>query len=183
MRKVLLVVLFLAAGTAKAVIAIDMGGDGNLSATAVSKTALVTDRIEELQWLDPRSEDVFLLLNLPSGAYLFREKVNLAGAAFGGLVDPALASVTADGWSMLRAFDQNHDGAIRPNDAVWSRLAMWSDRNVDGLPQPAEITALSATAIREIRIPSSGLAGWALSGTTGIKILVKDLSLSGTGAK
>jgi len=55
--------------------------------------------------------------------------------------------VASDGFAALAKFDLNHDGVIDARDPVFSHLRLWSDRNIDGVSQPAELFTLQEMGI------------------------------------
>ncbi len=67
------------------------------------------------------------------------------------------------GFEMLAQYDDNNDGVIDAQDAVWSTLAIWQDRNGDAFSQADEfitfdelgITAISL-AVREVNVVIAG---------------------------
>lgn len=71
-----------------------------------------------------------------------------------------------NGFDVLAEYDDNQDGRIDAQDALWSELRVWVDANRDGVSQLPEIRSLAETGVASIGIaytPSSD--GTALQGT------------------
>ncbi|WP_166507184.1 hypothetical protein [Frigidibacter mobilis] len=63
-----------------------------------------------------------------------------------GKIDDAselLGGRTLDGFSQLSLFDDNGDGAIDVNDAIWAELLIWQDTNSDTVSQHDELSYIS----------------------------------------
>jgi Ca2+-binding RTX toxin-like protein len=65
---------------------------------------------------------------------------------------------TTSGFSMLAAYDTNHDGVIDANDAVFADLMVWRDQNGDGVTDPGELLTLADLDIVSISVQSSATA-------------------------
>jgi hypothetical protein len=57
-----------------------------------------------------------------------------------------------DGFVALAEFDDNHDGRIDADDAVYARLRLWSDRKRNGISETAELLALPQVGLRSISL-------------------------------
>ena len=62
----------------------------------------------------------------------------------------------ADGFSALAQYDDDGDKLINQNDAVFSRLLLWFDRNSDGASQPSELTGLPFKGVTAIHLDAQG---------------------------
>lgn len=51
------------------------------------------------------------------------------------------------GFAALAKYDENRDGLISAEDAVFSQLRLWKDANRDGIAQPEELFSLDAKGI------------------------------------
>ena len=91
-------------------------------------------------WVD--SGDALLVLdrngngNIDTGAELFGD--------FTPLPNGALAP---NGFAALAAFDDNGDGIIDANDAIFSQLRLWRDSNQDGVTNEGELITLEEAGI------------------------------------
>ena len=57
-----------------------------------------------------------------------------------------------NGFEELARFDSNLDGAIDSRDAVFDRLRVWADSNLDGISQAGELLTLSNAGISSINL-------------------------------
>jgi hypothetical protein len=58
----------------------------------------------------------------------------------------------ANGFQALAQYDQNHDGFITNQDAVWDRLRVWIDRNHNGISEPNELYRLDDFHVTSINL-------------------------------
>lgn len=90
---------------------------------------------ERVSWTAPGSDLAFLALDrnqngrIDGGAELFGD------------------AAAANGWEALGVLDANGDGVINANDAAWSALLLWYDRDHDGLSIPAELVPVASSSI------------------------------------
>ena len=56
----------------------------------------------------------------------------------------------ADGYASLAKYDDNKDGKITKDDAVFSKLRLWKDENGDGIAQPNELHSLAEMHVNMI---------------------------------
>jgi len=93
--------------------------------------------------------DAFLVLDrngngrIDDGRELFGEAVGLDNKS------------TLDGFEALSLVDDprhggNADGRVTARDKLFSRLALWSDRNLDGVSQPGELRSLAQAKVSEL---------------------------------
>ena len=61
-------------------------------------------------------------------------------------------TLTVDGFTILAQHDQNGDGVIDAQDAVWQKLVVWQDVNQDGISQEDEMSLLSEFGIVAINV-------------------------------
>jgi len=58
----------------------------------------------------------------------------------------------ANGFDALSEYDDNRDGQIDSSDQIWQYLLLWTDRNHDGISQPAELTPIGASMVTAIEL-------------------------------
>ena len=58
----------------------------------------------------------------------------------------------ANGFDMLAQYDDNGDGVIDANDAVYSQLRLWRDLNGDGVNQADESMSLAEAGVKSINL-------------------------------
>lgn len=59
---------------------------------------------------------------------------------------------TDDGFSILSAHDSNGDGAITGEDQIWESLRVWTDTNLNGFSEVAELHTLDSLLITSISL-------------------------------
>ncbi len=64
-----------------------------------------------------------------------------------------------NGFDVLAEYDDNHDGKIDAQDAIWSELQVWRDANSDGISQAEELHALSDFNIQSFDVAYSQPGG------------------------
>ena len=69
---------------------------------------------------------------------------------FGNQTRLANGSLAANGFEALKEFDSNEDGSVDEQDADWSRLQVWRDRNSNGNLDAGELLSLAAAGIASL---------------------------------
>ncbi|HEX7193070.1 MAG TPA: hypothetical protein VF381_15980 [Thermoanaerobaculia bacterium] len=98
-------------------------------------------------WTAAGANEAFLALDrdnngrITSGAELFGTATLLADG-----------STARNGFEALRELDDNRDGFIDDQDAVWPRLLLWRDLNHNGISEPDEISPVASSNLRRIRL-------------------------------
>ena len=69
---------------------------------------------------------------------------------FGSATMLATGSRAENGFIALRALDSDKDGRITPNDADWSRLLVWSDRDANRASASSELASASSWSLLSI---------------------------------
>ena len=93
---------------------------------------------------------------IKSSEYMFVVKPNSFGSVkgindmFGNNTLGPDGKFAANGFVALAKYDSNSDKAITNEDAVFSELRLWSDKNRDGKSQAGELYSLSEMGIVEI---------------------------------
>lgn len=106
-----------------------------------------TGRPIRIGWTAPDADEAFLSLDrdhngiVDSGAELFGTATPLRNGR-----------TAANGFIVLREFDDDGDRRIDANDGVWTRLLLWRDRNHDGRSQPEEIEPVAGSGIVAISL-------------------------------
>lgn len=59
---------------------------------------------------------------------------------------------TVDGYSVLAGYDQNSDGVIDENDAIYAELQVWRDLNQNGITEAGELSSLSSFGVTQISL-------------------------------
>lgn len=119
---------------------LDLDGDGISTISMLDNKSLFdfTDRTEVSHgWIDP--SDGFLVLDRNDN----------------GLIDSykeLFGSEDLDGFSMLAEFDENNDGIIDNQDAIFSQLRVWVDQNSDAVSQNNELFTLEELGIASINL-------------------------------
>jgi hypothetical protein len=57
-----------------------------------------------------------------------------------------------DGYQALAKWDENQDGVIDARDAVFSRLRLWSDTNLNGVAEADELHTLAELGVESISL-------------------------------
>ena len=132
-------------------IVIDMNGDG-IHATKLAgglDKAVHFDLdgngfAEKTAWID--ASDALLVLDknangrIDNGHELFgNHSLNAEGK-----------KAFADGYAALAAYDENQDGRIDAQDAVYAQLAVWQDKNGNGISEEGEMLGLAEAGIAAI---------------------------------
>jgi T1SS-143 domain-containing protein len=60
--------------------------------------------------------------------------------------------VVSNGFANLSQYDENGDGIIDANDAVWNDLIIWQDANTDGISDAGEMITLNQAGIASINL-------------------------------
>lgn len=113
----------------------DVNGDGAASQTS---------------WTATDSDDAWLVLDRNGN-----NQIDGGLEMFGDASEQSVTSNPRNGFSSLAVFDTvsrggNADGKINNNDAVFSRLRLWQDRNHNGISEPEELSRLPALDVAAI---------------------------------
>lgn len=138
-------------------IIIDLAGNGfDLTDTqngVTFKPSAASDPIRTA-WKSVGSDDAFLALDR-DGNGLIDDGTELFGCASPQPQPPS--GVLRNGFLALAEFDKpenggNGNGRIGPGDGIFGQLALWTDRNHNGVSEPDELQMLSASEVRTIEL-------------------------------
>ncbi|MCE4556546.1 calcium-binding protein [Roseateles cellulosilyticus] len=62
----------------------------------------------------------------------------------------AQGSLASDGFQALARYDENGDGKVDMQDAIFGRLLLWQDKNLDGLSSADELSTLAERGVKSI---------------------------------
>jgi hypothetical protein len=77
-------------------------------------------------------------------------KVDNVGELFGNSTVGPDKKTAANGFDALKKHDSNSDGVIDAKDPVYAKLAMWSDKNLNGLTEAGERKLLKDVGIAKL---------------------------------
>jgi len=118
-------------GIAQAGVQFDLGNTGASNAS--------------VGWITPGEG---FLVNLPTGATTISNGSELFGTA---TVLPN-GQTASDGFAALSAFDQNGNGVIDANDAIFSKLQVWVDTGTNGTTPVGQLFSLSQLNIKSLNL-------------------------------
>jgi hypothetical protein len=127
---------------------LDLNGDGiqTLSASQGVIFDVNNDgKVEKTGWV--ASTDGLLVRDLNGDG-----QINDGGELFGEGTVLADGTKAKDGYVALQALDSNLDGLIDANDAAFSQLSVWIDRNSDGKTDSGELASLSQLSINSLSL-------------------------------
>ncbi len=78
------------------------------------------------------------------------QTIDKGSELFGSQTRLANGSLAANGFEALKEFDRNGDGRIDRDDADWTRLQLWRDRNASGSVEAGELSSLSDAGIASL---------------------------------
>ena len=58
----------------------------------------------------------------------------------------------ANGFDKLRSYDDNGDGVIDANDAIWNKLRVWQEKDENGIVDAGETMTLSEAGVASINL-------------------------------
>lgn len=99
---------------------------------------------EPLSWTSRNSDDAWLALDRNQNSVIDD------GSELFGNYSPQPKEPGRNGFEALKQYDLlrnggNADGRIGPEDEVYKRLLLWTDKNHNGVSEPAELVALTRT--------------------------------------
>jgi hypothetical protein len=141
---------------------IDLNRNGLLDVSSLEDSATFFDYDgdglrERTAWLRPNSGDGILAIDLDgdgritTSAEMFGPPQPLVFIRF----DDDTRIDDVNGFALLSAYDENGDGMITPEDAVWDNLVIWEDANADAFTQDSELNGLDHYAMAGIETGAS----------------------------
>jgi hypothetical protein len=130
---------------------LDLNGDGIQTLSAKQGVVFDIDnngQREKTGWV--ASTDGLLVRDLNGDG-----QINDGGELFGEGTVLADGSKAKDGYVALQALDSNLDGLIDANDAAFSQLSVWIDKNSDGKTDNGELAKLSQLGINSLSLDAT----------------------------
>ena len=135
-------------------LALDLDGDG-IETVGIGGTNTVLfdhdgDGIKTgTGWL--KGDDGFLVLDRNGNG-----TIDNGGELFGVDTIKSNGKKATSGLDALSDLDSNHDGVFDANDAAFSQVKVWQDKNQDGISQAGELKSLSDLGIASINLTGNG---------------------------
>ncbi len=135
------------AGSYSCPLVLDLDGDG-IETLGLEKLMLHFDHdgnqfAEHSGWVAP--DDGLLVCDRDGN-----QTIDKGSELFGSQTRLANGSLAANGFEALREFDRNGDGRIDCDDADWTRLQLWRDRNANGSVEAGELSSLTDAGIASL---------------------------------
>jgi hypothetical protein len=130
---------------------LDLNGDGIQTIAATKGVVFDVDndgKREKTGWV--ASTDGLLVRDLNGDG-----QINDGGELFGEGTVLADGRKAKDGYVALQALDSNLDGLIDANDAAFSQLSVWIDKNSDGKTDNGELAKLSQLGINSLSLDAT----------------------------
>ena len=115
-----------------------------------------TGRPQQYSWVRP--DTAFLVLDMGKTG-----RITSGHQLFGSV---SFNMFWSDGYRALDALDDNRDGVLRENELAG--LAVWFDRNQDGVSEPGEVVPIAKAGIAAISARSTGSDGDSPMNSTGL---------------
>jgi hypothetical protein len=103
-----------------------------------------TGQLDQWSWTARGSNDAFLALDRDNNG-----SVDSGKELFGDFTDQPITE-KPNGFIAMAVFDDNNDGWIDNNDAIYRKLLLWVDSNHDGISQRRELHSLEWGGVERI---------------------------------
>ena len=101
---------------------------------------------KQISWLAPEAAEGNYFITLPNA----RGEVNGIDEMFGNNTAGPDGKFAQHGYLALAKHDDDKDGLISKKDAVFTKLRLWKDKNVDGIAQVGELIPLDELDVKSI---------------------------------
>lgn len=98
-------------------------------------------------WTASGADEAFLCLDIDRNG-----KIDSGAELLGNAMPLKNGTHAPNGFVVLAQFDDNHDGIIDEQDAIWGQLLLWCDLNHDGISQPYELTPVAGSRLTAINL-------------------------------
>lgn len=98
-------------------------------------------------WLSRERQQAFLARDLNGNGI-----VDNGRELFGNSTQLADGTTAKHGFEVLLELDSNRDAVIDHQDAIWTELRLWFDRNHDGATDGGELLAISDSAVKGVSL-------------------------------
>lgn len=100
---------------------------------------------KQISWLTPDDQEYyFIVLPNKNGQVLGIDEM------FGDNTRGPDGKFAANGYAALSKYDDDKDGMISEDDAIYSELRLWNDKNRDGIADPNELSTLQEKGVTVI---------------------------------
>ena len=126
----------------------DLNGDGVKTVSVADGVHFDFDKngfSEKIGWVS--AEDGLLVRDLNNDG-----KISSGRELMGDLTELSENSVASNGFQAIGYYDENRDGVINSNDAIYSELKIWQDKNQNGTVDDEELMTLSQVGIESINV-------------------------------
>lgn len=127
---------------------LDLNGDGVHTTSVDQGVAFDIEgngQVVQTAWSD--GKDGFLALDINGDGH-----INSGRELFGNGTLLSNGNKARDGFESLAQYDNNQDGVIDVNDAVFANLKVWADANHDGVSTASELHTLNALGVQNIQL-------------------------------
>jgi hypothetical protein len=118
---------------------LDLGGDGIALGGSARFDLLAEGRKVESSWI--KGDDALLVRDVDGSG-----RIEDATELFGN------DATHANGFDNLATHDDNGDGVIDAQDAIYAELRLWQDRDGDGVSTPDELSELAGMGVKAIQL-------------------------------
>ncbi|EKA2349331.1 hypothetical protein OI685_004301, partial [Salmonella enterica subsp. enterica serovar Newport] len=77
-------------------------------------------------------------------------QIDKGSELFGNNTPQADGTTASNGYNAMKEYDDNNDGVLDENDAIWNQLQVWQDKNSNGRVDEGELLTMSQAGIASI---------------------------------